>query len=93
MNIYEEIIALQDLCAEGVKHKLVVEFCHCKICQSYPQHIIVVSKKGKRVRAGFQIIREGLIEKVRISFPQVGKAEEYPLGLLKAFSRDGKNVP
>lgn len=92
MDIYEAIIAFQDLCAEGEKHKPVIEFCHCKLCQSYPQHIIGISTKGKRVRADFQIIRDGLIEKVRISFPQVGKAEEYPLGLLKTFARGGKNV-
>jgi hypothetical protein len=39
----------------------------------------------EKIIGDYQIIREGLIEKARISFPQLGEAQEYPLDVLKAF--------
>ena len=85
ISIEEAIKALQQLCAEGERNRSVIEFCPCADCQEHPQHVVVVVGE-KRVTADFQIIREGLIEKVRIAFPQVGEAQEYPLGVLKVFA-------
>ena len=87
MNIEGAIRALQVLCAAGERNQSVIEFCPCAACREYPQHIVVIVGE-KRVTADFQIICEGLIEKVRIAFPQLGEVQEYPLGVLKAFASE-----
>ena len=87
MSIEEPIRALQALCATGERNQSAIEFCPCADCQEHLRHFMVV-KGEKRVTADFQIIREGVIEKVRIAFPQLSEAQEYPLGVLKAFASE-----